>query len=396
MSVHDALKRAVRDRALADPDGLPLGDRRALRAHVEQLVARTEPLLAGESAERVYDELVRDLAGLGPVEDLLADPEVTEIMLNGPGTAFVERRGRIEPVALALDAATLVRTAERIIAPLGLRLDRSSPIVDARLADGSRLHAVLPPLAPDGPCLTIRRFARRPTDLAEFGVGPDASALVAQLVAEGRNVMVSGATSAGKTSLLGALGALVDPRARVVTIEETLELALPLPHVVRLEARPANSEGAGAVSVRDLVRTALRMRPDRIVIGEVRGGEAFDLLQALNTGHDGSLGTVHANDPAAALQRIEMLALLAGLDVPFAAVRAQVHTAIDVVMQVQRGTHGRRVVSEIAEVVDIADTGLDAIEAGATRRLAIRRHGELVVVSDPRRAPRRSDQGAAT
>ena len=280
------------------------------------------PLLATATADVVLDELVDDVGGLGPLEPLLADATITEIMVNGGDRVFVERAGRIEAVGCAIDAATIVRIVERVIAPLGLRLDRASPMVDARLADGSRLHAVLPPLAPDGPCLSIRRFGARSVPLAAFGVEPEVSGLLDTLVASGWNIVVSGATSSGKTTCCNALAQAIDPAERIVTIEETAELRLEQPHVVRLEARPANAEGAGAVGVRELVRSALRMRPDRIVVGEVRGGEALDMLQACNTGHDGSLSTVHANSPDDALARIETLALCADVPLPLPAVRA--------------------------------------------------------------------------
>ena len=224
-------------------------------------------------------------------------------------------------------------------------------MVDARLADGSRLHAVLPPLAPDGPCLTIRRFAARAVALSDFGIDARRLALLETMVRAGCNVVVSGATSAGKTTFVNVLARLIDPAERIVTIEETAELRLPQPHVVRLEARPPNAEGAGAVSVRELVRAALRMRPDRLIVGEVRGGEAFDMLQALNTGHDGSLSTVHANSPADALARLETLgAPRRGSRLPFAAVRAQLSSAVDVIVQVVRGQNGARSVAAIAEV----------------------------------------------
>ena len=234
----------------------------------------------------------------------------------------------------------MLRVVERVIAPLGLRLDRASPMVDARLPDGSRLHAVIPPLAIDGPCVTIRRFGARAIPLSEFGAGGHGAAFLAEAVAGGWNLLVSGGTSSGKTTLLNAVSALIDRTERIITIEETAELRLAQPHVVRLEARPSNAEGAGAVSVRDLVRTALRMRPDRIVVGEVRGGEALDLLQALNTGHDGSMSTIHANTPADALRRLATLALLSGLALPFEAVVEQVGAAVDAVIQVTRGADG--------------------------------------------------------
>jgi pilus assembly protein CpaF len=271
-------------------------------------------------------------------------------MLNGPGRAFVERSGRLEAVALPLDAVGIVRLVERIVAPLGLRIDRSSPMVDARLPDGSRLHAVLPPLAIDGPYVTIRRFGALPVPLSQFGLDAGAASFLEHAVRSGWNIVVAGGTSAGKTTLLNTLSGAIPPGERVVTIEETAELRLAQSHVVRLEARPANAEGAGATSVRTLVRAALRMRPDRLIVGEVRGAEALDLLLALNTGHDGSLSTVHANSPADALARLETLVLLAGSGLPLAAVRAQLGAAIDAVVHVARRPGGPRQVQAIAEL----------------------------------------------
>ena len=280
------------------------------------------------------------------------DAEVTEVMVNGPGRAYVERHGRLEPVALDLDAAAIVRLVERVVAPLGLRLDRASPMVDARLADGSRLHAVIPPLAVDGPCVTIRRFGARAVPLQAFGLDDAARAFLSWAVAAGWNVLVAGGTSAGKTTLLNALSGSIGADERIVTIEETAELRLAQPHVVRLETRPPNAEGAGEVTVRALVRAALRMRPDRLVVGEVRGGEALDMLQALNTGHEGSMSTIHANSAADALARLETLALLADSGLPLGALRTQLASSIDAVVHVARRPGGVRRVEGIAEVVE--------------------------------------------
>ena len=362
---------------LAEPGELPDGG--ALRARVARHLHAIDPLITNDRAITLIDEVVRELDGFGAIEALFADPSVSEIMLNRPGVSFVEREGQIEPIMLGLDAAAIVRVAERAIAPLGLRLDRSAPIVDARLPDGSRLHAVIPPLAPDGPCVTIRRFRPRRVGLDDFGVTGEVTQLLRELVAGGANVLVAGGTSAGKTSLLAALARSIGPAERVVTIEETAELDLGLDHVVRLEARPANVEGVGGATVRDLVRAALRMRPDRIVIGEVRGGEALDMLQALNTGHDGSLSTVHANGPDDALARLETLALYA-IDLPLIAVRHQVAAAIDVVVTVRRDRDGQRRIEAIAECDPIVDGG-----RLTTRMLVRRDDGLLHVVAEPRR-----------
>jgi pilus assembly protein CpaF len=380
------VRRAVVRRLHADPPPNTGGGRAALREHLAGLLRDEAPLVDAEHARRLLDELLREVDGLGPLDPLLADHAVTEIMVNGPGRAYVERAGRLVAVDLGLDAPAIARLAERIVSPLGLRLDRSSPIADARLADGSRVHAVLPPLAPDGPCLTIRRFATRPVGLGAFDVGDAGQAFLHSAVRRGWNLLVAGATSTGKTTLLNALSGAIDSGERVVTIEETAELRLVQPHVVRLEARPANAEGAGAIGVRDLVRCALRMRPDRIVVGEVRGGEALDMLQALNTGHDGSLSTVHANGPADALSRLETLVLLAGIPLPLAAVRRQIAAALDAVVFVARAADGARRVEAVAELGSDVDVDGDA---SRVRVLFERRGGALVAVGRPTRPARR-------
>ena len=304
------------------------------------------------------------------LEALFADPDVSEILLNGGGQAFVERAGRLEAVTLDLDEAGVRRVVERIIAPLGLRLDRSSPMVDARLPDGSRLHAVLPPVAVDGTCVAIRRFGGR-RDLTDFGLGVAGMDLLRWVIDAGWNLLLSGGTGAGKTTLLNVLAGEVSPRERIVTIEETAELSLGQPHVVRLEARPPNAEGAGGVPVRALVRAALRLRPDRLIVGEVRGEEAFDLLQALNTGHCGSLCTIHANGPADALARLESLVLLARVGLPVEAIRAQIRSSIDAVVHVARRADGDRRVESIAELA--GSSGLRTLYPGADPVVPTRR-----------------------
>jgi pilus assembly protein CpaF len=312
---------------------------------------------------------VRPTALLGPLEPVLADEAVTEVLLNGPGQAWVERSGRLERLALDLDEEVILGLVERVIGPLGLRLDRSSPMVDARLPDGSRLHAVLPPIAVDGPCVAIRRFGAGAFPLAAFGLDGEGAALLEWAVRAGWNLLVAGGTGAGKTTLLNSLSALVPADERIVTIEETAELRLTSPHVVRLEARPANAEGAGAVSVRDLVRAALRLRPDRLLVGEVRGAEAFDMVQALNTGHDGSLSTIHAGGPAQTLARLETLVLLADAGLPLGAVRSQIGASIDAVVYVARGGDRGRRVLEVAEVTTTAgELGVRPLLAGSGPR----------------------------
>jgi pilus assembly protein CpaF len=356
----------------------------AVRTRLAELLRDEAPLLSPVRFERLLREITDEVSGLGPLEPFLADPDVSEVMLNGPGRAYVERAGRLEEVALDLDAGAIVRLVERVLAPLGLRLDRASPMVDARLADGSRLHALIPPLALDGPCVTIRRFRTRPINLDSFGVTGVAAPFLRWAVVAGWNLLVVGGTGAGKTTLLNSLSAAIPTGERIVTIEETAELQLAQPHVVRLEARPPNAEGAGAVSVRDLVRTALRMRPDRVVVGEVRGGEALDMLQALNTGHDGSLSTVHANGPVDVLPRLETLVLMAGIGLPLRAVRSQIGAAVDAIVHVARHASGGRRVEAIAEIANSADV-IDV------RPLFERRGGSLEPAGIPKRPTRRAD-----
>jgi pilus assembly protein CpaF len=326
-----------------------LGD--AVTAMVEEQAA----VLGAEDREALVARIVRDSVGLGPLEDLLADPLVEEVMVNGPDRVYVERRGVLEATEVRFaDEEELRNAIERILAPLGRRVDELSPMVDARLADGSRVNVVIPPLAVDGPALSIRRFGARrpgPQELVELGTLSAAQRdLLRDAVGARRSVLVSGGTGSGKTTMLNALSSFISPGERVVTIEDAAELRLQQPHVVRLESRPAGVEGRGEVTIRQLLRNALRMRPDRIVIGEVRGSEALDLLTALNTGHDGALSTVHANSPADALSRLETLALMAGVGLPHAAVAEQVRRGIDLVVQLERRPDGRRRVSDIAEV----------------------------------------------
>jgi pilus assembly protein CpaF len=326
-----------------------------LPAAARQLVDERAALLGEGDREEIAARIVRDSVGLGPLEPLLADPTVEEVLVNGPGIVYVERAGRLEPTGVAFgDEEELRNAIERILAPLGRRVDELSPMVDARLADGSRVNVVIPPLAIDGPLVSIRRFgARRPGPDELVALGTLSAAQRRSLrtaVAERRSILISGGTGSGKTTLLNALSSFVAPGERVVTIEDAAELRLQQPHVVRLESRPAGVEGRGEVTIRDLLRNALRMRPDRIVIGEVRGPEALDLLTALNTGHAGALSTLHANSPADALARLETLALMAGIGLPHATVAEQVRRGIDLVVHVERRRDGSRVVTEIAAV----------------------------------------------
>jgi pilus assembly protein CpaF len=311
-------------------------------------VARRRPLLGEDERASVVADVLARAGGLGPLESLLAAPEVTEVMVNGPGPVWVERSGRVERTSIELDVATIGIVIERIVGPLGLRVDRSVPIVDARLGDGSRACIVVPPLAVDGPYVTIRRFAPLPLTLADFG-GPEVGHRLARAVARHRNIVVTGGTGAGKTSLLNALAAEVDEGERIVTVEDAAELALEHPHVVRLEARPANVDGVGEVSIRRLVLTALRMRPDRFVVGEVRGREALDMVQAMNTGHEGSLTTCHANSPEDALRRLVTMIVAADANLTVELATEHVLASLDLFVHVERSGDGRRRVSTVAE-----------------------------------------------
>jgi pilus assembly protein CpaF len=326
-----------------------------LEATVRELVDEEAAVLAAADRAEIAARVIRDSVGLGPLEILLADPAVEEVMVNGPDRVFVERGGRIEQTAIAFaDEEELRNAIERILAPLGRRVDELSPMVDARLADGSRVNVVIPPLAIDGPAISIRRFGAErpgPDRLVELGtLDPHQRQLLEEAVRAQRSILVSGGTGSGKTTLLNALSSFLAPEERVVTIEDAAELRLQQPHVVRLESRPAGVEGRGEVTIRDLLRNALRMRPDRIVIGEVRGQEALDLLTALNTGHDGALSTIHANSPRDAIARLETLALMAGVGLPHEAIAEQVRRGIDLLVHLQRMPDGSRKVTEIAEV----------------------------------------------
>jgi pilus assembly protein CpaF len=339
-------------RALAAAGREPAGE---FGEAVRGLVEREAGLLGVAERSELAARVVRDSVGLGPLEELLADPGVEEVMVNGPGTVYVERLGQIEPTAVAFaDEEELRNAIERILAPLGRRVDELSPMVDARLADGSRVNVVIPPLAIDGPAVSIRRFGASrpgPERLVELGtLSPAQVRALERAVTARRSILVSGGTGAGKTTLLNALSSFIAPGERVVTIEDAAELRLQQPHVVRLESRPAGVEGRGEVTIRDLLRNALRMRPDRIVIGEVRGPEALDLLTALNTGHAGALSTVHANSPADALTRLETLALMAGVGLPHETIAEQVRRGIDIVVQIERGGDGSRRITEVTEV----------------------------------------------
>ncbi len=350
-------------------------------AAVQQLLVEHDPLLDDRTVIDLIHRIHSRVSGLGVLDQFLADPAIDEVMVNGAGDLWVERSGRLECTGIIIESATTYALLERIVAPLGLRIDRTSPLVDARLPDGSRVNGVVPPLAVDGPLITIRRFGARRVQLPEV-CSPGVAKLLEWAVQSRCNIIVSGGAGAGKTTLLNAVAAFIPPDERVVTIEDTAELRLPGRHVVRLERRPANAEGAGEVSIRDLVRNALRMRPDRIVIGEVRSGEAIDMLQAMNTGHDGSLSTCHANSPIDAIRRLETLVLMGDVALPLAAVREQLRAAVDLIVHVARQPDGSRRVVSIAEPMPDGETGSSISANVLTGPL-----GELVTLpSRPRRA----------
>lgn len=345
------------DALLAELSSLPPPARRVrLEGLIRAFLAQDREILSRADETVLIDGLVADMAGLGPLEPLLADPTLTEIMVNGPQEVYIERNGQLTPTTIRFrDDRHLRHVAQTIVSPLGRRLDESNPLVDGRLPDGSRVNAVIPPLSLRGTLLTIRRFRPKPwtlTDLVTTGAltTPMVELLTACVKAR-LNVLISGGTSSGKTSLLCAMAGLIPPGERVITVEDMAEIRLDRPHVVPMEARPANSEGRGEVTIRELVRNALRMRPDRIIVGEVRGNEVLDMLQALNTGHEGSLTTVHANSAADALSRLEALVVLSGAQLPVEAIRQHMLAAIDVIIQAVRLPDGSRKILGIYEVV---------------------------------------------
>jgi len=348
----DELDLVALERGRAHPD--------ALRPQVGAALQR---LCAGEpDAEALVAQLLDEVLGLGPLQALLEDDEVSEIMVVHPESIYVERAGRLQHTELRFtDDASVQATIERIVAPLGRRIDESTPLVDARLPDGSRVNAIIPPLARRGPCITIRKFQRRPLGFADLvrthSMSIEMADFLDRAVRARRNIVVSGGTGSGKTTLLNVLSSSIDEGERIITIEDAAELQLAQQHVVSLESRPQNLEGQGEYSIGDLLRNALRMRPDRIIVGECRGGEAVQMLQAMNTGHDGSMTTTHANSPDGAARRLEVLCLMAGVDMPLSAIRHQIAGSIDLIVQQARLGDGSRRVVAIAEVVGIDEDG---------------------------------------
>jgi pilus assembly protein CpaF len=328
---------------------------RVLRTVTEQLALDRTPLTR-EERRQITKEITDDILGYGPLEPFLHDDTVTEVMVNGRDAIYIERKGKIEQTQAAfLDDAHLMRIIDKIVSTVGRRVDESSPMVDARLPDGSRVNAIIPPLALKGPTLTIRKFSRDPytmDDLIEFGsISPKAAQFLAACVHGKLNILISGGTGTGKTTTLNAMSAFIPNAERIVTIEDAAELQLQQEHVITLEARPPNIEGQGEIRIRELVRNSLRMRPDRIIVGEVRGPETLDMLQAMNTGHEGSLTTIHANSPRDALSRLETLVMTAGVELPHRAIREQIASAFDLLIQISRLVDGSRRLTHISEVL---------------------------------------------
>ena len=326
-----------------------------IKTVVENMIAQEGIPLSRPERDRLVVEIQNETMGLGPLEPLLADTEISDIMVNGPHGVFVERRGKIEKTDVTFkDNEHLMSVIERIVSKVGRRVDEASPMVDARLADGSRVNVIIPPLAIDGPSLSIRRFGVKPLMmenlLANNSLTAEMAAAFDAMVKARMNILVSGGTGAGKTTFLNVLSSAIPGDERIITVEDAAELILQQEHTVRLETRPPNIEGKGAITQRDLVRNALRMRPDRIIVGEVRGGEALDMLQAMNTGHDGSISTIHANAPRDALSRIETMVLMAGFDLPSKAIREQIASALNVILQLSRMSDGTRKVVTVSEV----------------------------------------------
>jgi pilus assembly protein CpaF len=358
----DGLVRAL------EMEGVPAAQRPVfVQKNIVHIYEQTKLKIPEDLKKQIFDQVLNDILGFGPIQALLDDPDVSEIMVNGPKKVFIERKGQLTRANVVFDDDDhVIRIIERIILPLGRRVDADSPTVDARLPDGSRVNAVVRPVAIDGPSITIRKFRKdklKAEDLVNYGSMTQSMAEFLQACVKARfNIVISGGTGSGKTTLLNVMSGFIPENERIITIEDAAELQLQQDHVMRMETKTANSDGLGAVTIRELVKNSLRMRPDRIVVGEVRGGEALDMLQAMNTGHDGSLTTVHSNSPRDALSRMETLVLMAGLDLPLKVVRQQISSAIDVIVQQTRLKDGQRKVTAITEVAGM--------------------EGELVVLTD--------------
>jgi pilus assembly protein CpaF len=357
--------------------------RQEIRGVVTQMLTEEKRLLTPFQTDRLIDDVLDEILGLGPLEPLLRDDSVGDILINTHDTIYIERGGRLELSDVQFqDTRHLVRILNKMVSAVGRRIDESSPMVDARLADGSRVNAIIPPLALDGPLVSIRKFSRSKISidrLIEFGsISQDMARLLKGVVEARRNVLISGGTGSGKTTLLNALSGFIDPGERIITIEDSAELQLQQPHIGRLETRPPNLEGTGEITQRDLLKNALRMRPDRIIVGEVRSGEAFDMLQAMNTGHDGSMTTVHANTARDALRRVEQMIGMAGLEISPRSVRQQIASAIEIVIQVERMDDGRRRIVSISEVVGMEEDVITMQDIFRFRRKGRGEGGEVL------------------
>ncbi|UED69721.1 CpaF family protein [Brevibacillus sp. HD3.3A] len=355
----------------------------AIERLVSQYMSEEKVVIPRSEKELLLTRLINESVGLGPLEPLLADPEITEISINGHNFVYIEKRGRLELTDLKFrDEEHLRHIVDRIVAPLGRRIDESSPMVDARLKDGSRVNAVIPPISLNGTLVSIRKFRKEPylmDDLQQFGSFDEAMSRYIQAVVEAKmNVLISGGTGSGKTTLLNAAARAIPHYERIITIEDSAELKLTHPNCVGLEARPPNMEGKGEITIRQLVRNSLRMRPDRIIVGEVRGAEAFDMLQAMNTGHEGSLTTVHANSPLDAFNRLEGMVVMAGMDLPSAIVREYIVSALDIIVQVMRLSDGTRKIVSISEVAKSEDKRVEVQEIFRFHRTGIGSKGEVL------------------
>lgn len=357
--IHFELKAKLHNKIIEEMENGSFTDEGSdeeIRQLIESMLQEEETPLTRQERERISKDLIAEIKGFGPIDTLLKDDDVSEVMVNSAKQIYVERKGKLElaPVRFR-DDAHVMRIIEKIVSPLGRRIDESSPMVDARLPDGSRVNAIIPPLAIKGPSITIRKFSKDPyevSDLIKFGTLTEPMAKFLQSAVTGKlNVVVSGGTGSGKTTTLNVLSSFIPADERIVTIEDAAELQLRQDHVITLETRPPNIEGKGAITMRDLVKNSLRMRPDRIVVGEVRSGEALDMLQAMNTGHDGSLTTGHANTPRDMLSRLETMVLMAGMDLPVRAIREQISSAIDIIVQQSRLRDGSRKITHITEVL---------------------------------------------
>ncbi|HKH28873.1 MAG TPA: CpaF family protein [Sphingomicrobium sp.] len=388
-NTHTDLKVELHQRLLdvINLQALDKMSRQQIEAEVGDIVyeelSKQNQALNNQERKALVSDVLDELLGLGPIEPLLKDPTITDILINGYSKVFVERYGVLEPTNVRFkDDRHLLRIIQKIVSAIGRRIDESAPLVDARLADGSRVNAIIPPLAIDGASMSIRKFARVPISmerLIEIGSVPAQVAEVLKAVVKARrNVLISGGTGSGKTTMLNAMSAFVENRERIVTIEDSAELQLQQEHVVRLETRPRNIEGKGEITQRDLVKNSLRMRPDRIIVGEVRAGEAFDMLQAMNTGHDGSMTTVHANTARDALSRVEQMIGMSGIDIPARAARAQISSAINVVIQVGRLSDGRRKLLSLSELTGMEGEVVTMQEIFRFRQTGVAADGQVL------------------